>query len=397
MHPLLEVALTGAAAVRLHPLRSAVCVAVLVIALTPYLIGLALARGLEDEARIAAQAGADLYVHGSRFGRPMPVPLAAVDAVRALDGVTAVTPRIVAALHLGRDHVPAVLVGLPAGRLPNGAGALEGDLPRPGGAHEIVIGSALARRLNLGVGAVLPPLQRNDKGERVVRVVGVFRPEAPPWQAHLILTTFDAAAQIYGQPGLATDLLVECRPGYAEAVHDHILQKIAFGPPADPGSVRPHVVTRDDVLALLPQGPLRREGAFTAHLLLGLVAALLVLLVTSGLGLSERRREVGILKACGWHTDEVLLRGAVEGLCLCLVGAALSLLLAWFWLRVLNGYGVAALYLDGAALAPEFRVPYRLLPVPVLLAFVLTLVVVLTGTLGSVWRAAAAAPREAMR
>lgn len=397
MHPLLEIALTGAASVRLHPLRSAVCVVVLVIALVPYLVGLALARGLEDEARAAAEFGADLYVRGSRFGRPAPIPLAAADAIAALDGVTTVTPRIVAALHLGRDHVSAVLVGVPAGRLTAYADCVEGELPRPGGAHEIVIGSALARQLSLDVGAMLPRLQSNARGERVARVVGVFRPDAPPWQAHLILTTFDAATQVFGQEGLATDLLVECRPGYADAIRRHILQKIALGPPSDPGAVRPHVVTRDDVLALLPRGPLRREGVFTAHMLLALIAALLVLLVTSGLGLSERRREVGVLKACGWHTDEVLLRGAAEGLCLSLIGAALSLLLAWLWLRVFNGFGVAALYLDGALLVPDFRVPYRLTPVPALLALVLALTVVLTGTLWSVWRAAAAPPREAMR
>ena len=77
-------------------------------------------------------------------------------------------------------------------------------------------------------------------------------------------------------------------------------------------------------------------------------------------------------------------------------GASISVLLAWTWLRLLNGWGIADFFLtDGVAI--DFPIPYRLTPEPVLLGFVLALVVVLTGTLGSSWQAAIAAPREVMR
>jgi ABC-type antimicrobial peptide transport system permease subunit len=127
------------------------------------------------------------------------------------------------------------------------------------------------------------------------------------------------------------------------------------------------------------------------------LVGILVLLVTSGVGRAERRREVGLLKATGWQTDEVLLRGLVESFCLSLAGACVALLLAWVWLRVFNGWAVAGLFLDGAGAAPAFRVPFRLTPVPALLAFVLAFAVVLSGTLYSTWRAATAPPRETMR
>ena len=91
------------------------------------------------------------------------------------------------------------------------------------------------------------------------------------------------------------------------------------------------------------------------------------------------------------------MRSLVESFCLSLAGACIALLLAWAWLRVFNGYGVAGLFLAGAEAAPDFPVPFRLAPVPVLLAFVLSFVVVLSGTLYSSWRAATAPPREAMR
>jgi ABC-type lipoprotein release transport system permease subunit len=304
--------------------------------------------------------------------------------------VTEVVPRIVGEVLLGKERLHAVLVGIPPERLPAWSACIDGELPRGGGGpNQLVIGTALARRLNLKVGSMLLPFYHAERGERLSRIVGVFRPDAPLWQANLVLTTFDTAAHLFDQTGLATDLLVWCRPGSQAEVSRRIEQGQLLG--------EARVTAREDLRALLPRGLLHREGIFNLHFVLAFVAGILVLLVTSGVGLAERRREIGILKATGWQTDQVLLRGAVEGICLSLAGACTALLLAWLWLRLFNGWGVAGFFLAGSGAAPDFQVPFRLTPVPALLALVLSLVIVLSGTLASLWRAATVAPREAMR
>ena len=397
MAPLLEVARTGLAAVLLHPLRSLVSFGAVVAVLLPYLAGTALSKGLEAEAEASALAGADLYVSVSQFGRPVPIPRDAVAQISRIEGVNTVVPRIVGEVSLGREHVPAVLVGLAPDHFTVASDSVEGELPRPGEPIQLVVGTALARQLQFNVGSLLPPFYRNNRGEHVSRVVGVFKSDAPMWQSHLILTPIDAAAEVFDQPGLVTDLLVWCRPGYQQSVSRKIVQDLSFPGPAGQGTVRGRVTGRDELLALLPRGTLHREGVFTLHFVLAFVVGGLVLLVTSGLGLAERRREIGILKATGWQTDEVLLRGATESLCLSLAGASSAQLLAWAWLRLFNGYGLAGYFLAGATASPAFVVPCQMTPVPALLAFVLSIAVVLTGTLYSSWRAATTAPREAMR
>jgi ABC-type lipoprotein release transport system permease subunit len=405
MHYLLEISRTGLAAVLLHPLRSVVSVVALVAVLLPYLVGMGLAQGLEAEAEASVRFGADLYVTGSQFGRPVPIPLEAVPRIRRLDGVTEVVPRIVGEVVLGKDQVHAVLVGLPPQQLgapgASWSSSVEGDLPRPDHPNELVIGTTLARQLRLKVGSVLPPFYHNDRGERTSRVVGVFKPDAPLWQACLILTSFETAEAVFDQAGLATDLLVWCRPGYQAAVSHTILQSLSLTSPEvpgrQPGGSRPAVTTREELLVLLPHAVLHRQGVFTLHFVLLFVVGILVLLVTSGLGLAERRREIGILKATGWQTDEILLRGLVESFALALAGACLALLLAWVWLRIFNGYWIVSFFLAGGEAGPNFPVPFRLAPVPALLAFLLSFVIVLSGTLYSAWRAAMAAPRDAMR
>jgi ABC-type lipoprotein release transport system permease subunit len=398
MRRLLDVSLTGLVAVSRSPLRSLTCVAALVVVLAPYLAGVGLAQGVEAEAEASVRHGADLYVRGSQFGRPAPLPLLAVKEVAAVHpGVYRVVPRIVGEVFLGKEQLRCVLVGMPPRDFPDWANCIEGKPPSDGGAHQLVIGTTLARRLGLKVGSRLPPFYRNRRGERISQVVGIFAPEAPLWQAHLILTTFDSAAAVFDQPGLATDLLVNCEAGTAADVAREITQQLSFPSAEGQGVVRPEVVSSEELLATLPLGVRRHEAAFNLHFVLAFCVAILVLLVTSGLGLTERRREIGILKATGWQTDEVLLRGAVESAALSLAGAGASFLLAWAWLRLFNACGIAALFVTGADVWPDFPMPYRLTPVPLLLGLVFSLVIVLSGTLFSVWRSAIAPPREAMR
>jgi ABC-type antimicrobial peptide transport system permease subunit len=202
---------------------------------------------------------------------------------------------------------------------------------------------------------------------------------------------------VFDQPGLATDLLVWCRERYQAVITQTITRDLPVSSPKGRGTIRASVTTREDLLALLPRGLLHREGIFNLHFVLVFVVGILVILLTSGFGLTDRRREIGILKALGWQTDAILLRGFVESCCLSLAGACIALLLAWVWLRLFNGFGLAGLFLTGVGAAPDFSVPFRLTPVPALLAFLLAFAIVLTGTLSSSWRAATVAPREVVR
>ncbi len=393
---LLEISRTGLAAILLHPLRSLVTVACLVVVLLPFLACLGLSRGLEEEAAVSVSAGADLYVTAQRFGRSVPIPLAASGEIRKLPGVKDVVPRIVGGIVLGAKNENAVLVGMPRDRFPSTLRCVMGRLPAGDRVNELVIGTELARRLRLKVGDVIPPFYHNADGERLSCVVGMFSSDVGIWQANLIFTTLQSAAYIFNQKGTATDLLVWCLPAYQAQVAASIYGTILF-PPETPPGLNPHVTTREDVTALFRGGLMHREGIFNLHFLLAFVVGILVILTTSGFGLSERRREIGILKATGWQTDQVLLGSAVESCLLALAGIALSVLGAFAWLKGLNGFGIASIFLTGVDMAPGFRVPFRLTPIPVLLAFLIGLVVVLTGSVYSAWRAATAAPVEAMR
>ena len=387
-----EIAWTGVDAARLHPARSLATVAAVLAGLLPYLIGLAISRGVRDAAAESVREGADLYVTGEQFGRPVPISTSATNHLTQIPGVERVVPRIIGRIELGKERVSAVVVGVPPEEWPAGLECVEGRLYTGGPRNELVIGSDLARRLNLTVGSLLPPFYHSREGERVSEVVGLFRSDTAPWASRVIFTSFETAARIFDQSGMATDLLVYCRPGYETEV-GRVIQRDGIGE----SGPQPRVLTRADAAALLDEGPRRREGVFTLLFALAIAVSVLVVLVTSGFGLAGRRRELGILKATGWQTDQLLLRSLVESLVLAGLAAALAVILAAIWLKAFNGYWIAGIFLAGVEADPGFRVPSRLMPLPALLATLIAIVVVATGSLYATWRAATASPFEAMR
>lgn len=367
-----------------------------VAVLVPYVTGLAICGGISEQAAQSIDGGADLYVTGRQFGRSAALPLDAVEQIAALPGVTSAVPRIVGKLTIGDDRQPVVVVGVSGDHLPDHAALVDGRWFESATVNELVVGSELAARLKLQVGALLPPFYQNRQGERISKVVGIFSPQAPLWQANLMFTSLQTAARLFDQPSLATDILVRCRTGTEEELASAIRRRLLWT--HDDGSwLDVRVTSRQDLNGLWTAAAQHRDGVFQLHWMLALSVAVLAVLVTSAFGTSERRGEVAVLKAIGWRTDEVLLRSGVEGLLLAVAGAAVSIIVAWLWLRTFNGYGVAALFLPTLGARPEVVVPFRLLPVPVLVGSILSWIVVTSGSLYSTWRTAMTPPAHALR
>ena len=411
MSAFVEIARTGCASIGRHPIRSAVTIAAVLSVLVPYLVGMGLVEGIRQEALVAigsadgpgAIALPDLYVAGSRFGRRVPIRLAAAEDIRRFEGVVRVIPRIVGRVTLGKKDVEAVLVGLPQEELAEAiTGAtigkvIEGQLPRtePGGAPQLVLGSALAKELGQQIGGVIPPILRSSRGEKTPRIVGIFRTDSSMWQSRVVLTTFETAAELFDQQGLATDLLVHCRAGQPAEVSARIVREVRGV--GDETGIGCEVILRSDLESLLPVGLGHRAGVFNLVFVVAFAVAILAILVISGFGLAERRRTIGILKATGWQTDQVLLRGLVEHLLLGLIGATASILLAFVWLKWFNGFWIAGVFVSGLEISPGIPVPFVLAPVPVLLAVLIACLLVTVGSVFSTWRTAVTSPAEAMR
>ncbi len=392
----IEIFRSGQQAVLIYPAGSAATFAALLVVLVPFLTGTGIVEGLKLDETAALEAAGDLYVSGSRFGQRCPLPEALDSEIRNIDGVLSVVPRVAGSFKVGRDQIEATVIGLPESAFPKSIRCVTGRLPEAAAPHELVVGTSLANRLNLTTGAQLPPFYRNPEGERTSVVVGLFDARNPFWQSRMILTTLTSAQRMFAQPDRVTDFAVWCKPGYSESVRATVLRTIRV-PSEDNTVTHLSVSSREALVGQAIEGEFRKLGVFTLHFVVEFTAALLVILVTSGYGQTERRREIGILKATGWQTDEVLLKAFAECLVISVTAASVSLVIALIWLRCLNGAGIAGVFIPDLDAFPGFAVPFRLQTVSVMLAFVISLSLTLSGSLYSSWRSAIVPPDEAMR
>ena len=135
-----------------------------------------------------------------------------------------------------------------------------------------------------------------------------------------------------------------------------------------------------------------KEGVFSALYIVAIALGVPAILVTSGFGLSERKKEVGIMKATGWQTLEVLELISFEQLLISLLGATIAIVLAILWVRGFRGAFIAQFFIAEITMLPNFALPARFLPLPCFISFFFAFLLTMVGSIYSSWRASTVSP-----
>ena len=368
--------------------RSIVVLLCLTAVIFPFLTALSISEGIQFQSAISVAEGADFYISGDAAGSSVPLPIKEMAAFQALEGVAKVIPRIVGRTYVG-SHVITV-VGLPAEAIPPSVGLKEGEKIK--GKGDTLIGAALARQFDLKPGSEFRfPIRPRSS----FKVAGIFSSECTIWSSGVIFMTLEDSAELFGMPDQATDFLVYAESDRAFVV-DLALQQAEkarrFGPLPN---IR--IQSKDLVKHYLYRGFNTRMGIFTAFYTIAFALAVPALLIASGFGWADRRREIGMLKVMGWQSLEIIEMVAWENLLLSLTGACLAFLSSFIWVKVLNGFFIAQFFIAETGLVPDFPVPSRFLPLPLFFAFLLALILTMSGSLYNTWRCAVTQPAEAIR
>jgi len=390
--------LAAAANLARFPLRSVVIVVCLVTICGPFVTGIAISEGVRAEAAVSVQEGADLYLTLDQFGRNGPVPLRYLREFRSSPHITSVAPRIVGRANAftavseteQTDAELVVILGLESDRMDltpwRPEGAPSGKLPR----GEVMIGSALAAHFGLRLGDELQV--RVADVTMPFRIAVIFPRSASIWSAQLVCMNLDDAAKLFELPGYASDFLIYCRPGPGniQAVRQDALTIL--------GDIPYRLQTKTgEVASYVDKGFRNQQGVFTVFFLVAFAVGIPALLIASGLGLSERRREVGICKAVGWKTTDVMLMVMFEQVLLSTLAACVAFLVSYLWVRVFNGAAVAQFFISEWGSLASFPVPARFGFTPWAMSLLLCLTITLSGGLFTTWRVAAQLPAECIR
>ncbi|RUM46342.1 MAG: hypothetical protein DSY80_02330 [Desulfocapsa sp.] len=359
--------------------RSLVVSACLIAVLLPFVTAMAVSEGVRAQSAISIKNGADLYISRAQYGRNGAIALAEMDTFSKIPGVIKVVPRISGRTYIGEE--PVMVVGIDTPQPLNGNRKLESG--------ELLMGRGLAESLDL------------QKGDEVhfflfpaipFTIVELIDGDLSIWSSSLVVLPFNDAATIFKLPGYASEILLYARPGTEEGIAEELNDL------GKPWNMTPplRIQTKSIVEQYINRGFDLQSGVFFLFYLTAFALSVPALLILSGFGRGARKKEIGILKATGWQTLEVMEMTCMENLLLALSSSMLAVVLAMIWLKLGNGIGVAPLFISGISWIPEFQVPSLFTPMPVLFSFLFGLVLTMLGTIFSTWKTAITPPLTTM-
>ncbi|GAB4208629.1 MAG: FtsX-like permease family protein [Sandaracinaceae bacterium] len=351
--------------------RNGAIVLGLAFAVSLFASALFVVESLRAIHRRAVREAPSLIVQALEAGRPALVDVDDAEAIRGILGVREVRPRIWGYVYLG---------------------ALEGNVVVFGETREddalgVTVGPGVARLLGLRRG---DRLAISTPAHAAVYQVTEILPVSTALLTHdaVIVSEPEARALLSIPEGRATDLAVEVFPPEEAGA---VLESLGARLP------RARIVDREN-LARLYELTFDARGGVLGALLLPALAALLLLAWDRLSGLSfEERREIGVLKAVGWATEDVLAVRMMEALLIAVLGTVLGLLAAYVHVYVFD----AALLSRALFGWSNLRTPLALAPATDLATLVslAALVVVPFVAVSAIpaWRAATLDPDRALR
>jgi len=366
-----------------RPLKTAAILAVYTLMVTVIAAVLFLTQSLKREAGAMLADAPELVVQMTMGGRHELTPLSVAKDIAAIPGVRSVVPRVWGYYYDALVGANYTLQGV------DGAGddlsLLDGHLP---GLDECAIGSGVATARLVGIGDDLILIDHDNIG-RVITVSGIFSSASDILAQDLIVLPTADLRSFFGMPeDRATDLAVRVyNPSEVETIAGKVKR---LYPEARPITRREILRTYDAVFDW--------RGGMMLALFGSALLAFVILAWDKATGLSAgERREIGILKAIGWDTGDILLLKFWEGLAISLlafvIGCLAAFLLVFFWGAPLIGGVMRGWSVLFPALHPTpFIEPYQVAT----LAFS-TIVPYIAATILPAWRAAIADPDEVMR
>jgi ABC-type lipoprotein release transport system permease subunit len=339
-------------------------------------------HALRVEAGIVLQQSPEIILQRMVAGRHTLIPADYLEKMGRLRGVTAKKGRL-----WGYFYDPAVEANYTL------MASDEKGLADAGAEHtergEVAIGAGIARARGIGVGDFFSFYSPAQQKPFIFKVKEILSNESELVSSDLILLTETSFRSFFGIPkDFYTDLVLAVRN--PKEVHK-IAQKLATQLP----DTRP--ILREEILRTYDSIFSWRQGIVFV-LLMGAILAFLIFAWDKASGLSaEEKREIGILKAIGWETSDILRMKFWEGAIISLGAFFLGYLLAYGHVF----YASASLFepvLKGwAVLYPDFRpIPY-IDGLQIATLFFFTVFPYTVATVIPIWRASITDPDAVMR
>jgi ABC-type lipoprotein release transport system permease subunit len=328
---------------------------------------------LREEASILLKEAPEMTVQKLVAGRQEPIPVAYAERIRAIRGVSSVKERLWGYYYdpvVGANYTLMVAndPAVAPGSIAVGEGISRVRLASPGDAIEF----------------------RTYQGATIeLEIRKTFSSESGLVSSDLVLISEDDFRKVFGTPeGYATDLAVRVRNPKELPT---IALKVAELLPDTRQILREELLRTYDAI-------FSWRGGILLAILFGAVLAFIIFAWDKASGLSvEEKREIGILKAIGWETSDIIRMKFWEGLVVSLSSFLMGIVLAYIHVFFTSFMLFEPVLKGWAVLYPEFKITPFMDGAQVASLFFLTVVPYTVATIIPSWRAAIVDPDSVMR
>ena len=330
-------------------------------------------HALRHEAVHVLAEAPEIVVQRMVAGRHDLVPAAYLDRIGEVRGVQKKAGRL-----WGYFYDPAVKANYTLMVPPT-------DAPASG---EAVIGAGIARARGLSVGDFVT-WRGSDGQPHTLRIVRLLDSDSELVSSDLVLVSEDFFRGFFGVPsGRFTDLALSVRnPREVRKVAEKLTLLLP--------DTRP--ILREEILRTYDAIFAWRQGVVYV-LLVGAVLAFVVFAWDKASGLSaEERREIGILKAVGWETGDVIRMKFWEGALVSLTAFLLGYVAAYVHVFFASAALFEPVLKGWAVLYPHFQLTPTIDGLQLGTLFFFTVFPYTVATIVPIWRAAITDPDTVMR
>ena len=350
-----------------------------------------IATGLKSEALQTVDTLPQITIQKLQGGRTIPIEIAKVDELLQINGVKSAEGRVWGYYYFANQNIYFTIVGID--QFEEQAKKTFEEVTSKYNFDEMKNGMIIGK----GVEKILKEnsfeeyfnfIKSNGEVKRV-SILGTFHRDTTLETNDVMLVPQSIAYEILELSGdMATDIVVKVEN--IEEI-DTIAAKIKTMFPMC------RVITKEELKRSYENMFHYKSGLFLALFTICLFSFFMIIYdKSSGLHSSEKK-EIGILKAVGWSTNDILKWKFYEAVIVSKTAFFCGLILSFFYVYILKAPLLKDLFLGTGILKPEFNIPFIFDIESLAMTFFITVPIYIAATIFPSWRVSITEADEVLR
>ncbi len=350
-----------------------------------------ISNGLKKELLTTVNSLPEITIQNTQAGKIIDIEESKINEILQINGISSANGRVWGYYYFAPKNLYFTIVGIDQfeQQAKNNFEILTKQYDFNKMQNEMIVGNGILKILNENYYREYFNFIKPNGEIKQVNIIGSFDRETTLQTNDIILMSKDLAYEIFGiNQTMVTDIVVDVKN--IEEI-DTVALKIK--------EIFPNykVTTREDLKRGYEEMFNYKGGLFLALFIVCLFSFFMIIYDrSSGLN-NEEKREIGILKAVGWSTNNILKWKFYESTIISITAFLFGFILSFLYVYILEAPLLKNLFLGFNTMKPEFSIPFELNLSLMATIFFICIPIYIAATIFPSWRASVADADEVLR